>query len=63
LGDRHGENILIDENTGQCLHVDFDCLFDKGQSLKVPEKVPFRLTHNVVDGMGLGGLEGKYSHV
>jgi serine/threonine-protein kinase ATR len=29
LGDRHGENILIDTLSGDCVHVDFDCLFDK----------------------------------
>ena len=25
LGDRHGENILLDKSTGECVHVDFDC--------------------------------------
>lgn len=29
LGDRHGENILIHTESGECVHVDFDCLFDK----------------------------------
>jgi len=29
LGDRHCENILIDTARGECVHVDFDCLFDK----------------------------------
>ena len=29
LGDRHGENILIDLSTGAVLHVDFNCLFGK----------------------------------
>lgn len=29
LGDRHCENILIDTSCGECVHVDFDCLFDK----------------------------------
>jgi serine/threonine-protein kinase ATR len=33
LGDRHGENILIDETNGECVHVDFDCLFGKGLTL------------------------------
>lgn len=32
LGDRHGENLLMDCTTGECVHVDFDCLFDKGTS-------------------------------
>ena len=33
LGDRHTENILIDTTNGECVHVDFDCLFDKGLTL------------------------------
>ena len=44
LGDRHGENILFDSCTGDCVHVDFSCLFDKGLALEKPELVPFRLT-------------------
>jgi len=42
LGDRHGENILIDTMSGECVHVDFECLFDKGLMLQRPEIVPFR---------------------
>ncbi len=55
LGDRHGENILLDEANGECVHVDFDCLFDKGLLLETPEVVPFRLTQNMVDAMGVTG--------
>ena len=29
LGDRHGENILFDELSGDVVHVDFNCLFEK----------------------------------
>lgn len=29
LGDRHGENILLDFSSGEAMHVDFSCLFDK----------------------------------
>jgi phosphatidylinositol kinase/protein kinase (PI-3 family) len=29
LGDRHAENILVDVSRGECVHVDFDCIFDK----------------------------------
>jgi cell cycle checkpoint protein MEC1 len=29
LGDRHLENILMDTNTGDVVHVDFNCLFEK----------------------------------
>ena len=58
LGDRHGENILFDETTGNCLHVDLNCVFDKGKSFEIPEMVPFRLTHNMVDAFGILGVEG-----
>lgn len=60
IGDRHGENILISENDGGVLHVDFDCLFEKGKTLKIPERVPFRLTHNMVDAFGVCGVEGTF---
>lgn len=29
LGDRHGENILFDSTCGDCVHVDFNCLFNR----------------------------------
>ena len=29
LGDRHGENILLDSTCGDVVHVDFNCLFNK----------------------------------
>ena len=60
LGDRHGENILFDETTGDCVHVDFNCLFDKGLTFEKPEKVPFRLTQNMIDGFGVTGVEGVF---
>ncbi|KAJ2697835.1 hypothetical protein FB645_005817 [Coemansia sp. IMI 203386] len=60
LGDRHCENILLDESTGSVVHVDFNCLFEKGMTLEKPEKVPFRLTHNMVDAMGVTGYEGTF---
>ncbi|SCV68802.1 BQ2448_923 [Microbotryum intermedium] len=60
LGDRHCENILLDGTTGDTVHVDFNCLFDRGRTFDVPEQVPFRLTANIVDGMGVTGVEGVY---
>jgi len=60
LGDRHIENILMDVTNGECVHVDFDCLFDKGLGLGRPEIVPFRLTCSMVDAMGVSGVEGSY---
>ena len=29
LGDRHGENILFDSTNGDCVHADFNCLFNR----------------------------------
>jgi serine/threonine-protein kinase ATR len=63
LGDRHGENILIDGRTGDCVHVDLNCVFHKGQTFTVPERVPFRLTHNMVDAMGVTGYNGTFRAV
>ena len=63
LGDRHGENILLDCGTADCVHVDFSCLFDKGLELEKPEMVPFRLTQNIVDGLGVAGYEGVFAGV
>ena len=61
LGDRHAENILIDTTCGEIVHVDFDCLFDKGLHLPRPEVVPFRLTANFVDAFGPSGTDGVYT--
>ncbi|RKF54549.1 Protein kinase rad3 [Golovinomyces cichoracearum] len=60
LGDRHGENILFEEGNGGTFHVDFNCLFEKGLTFAKPERVPFRLTHNMVDAMGVYGYEGPF---
>jgi serine/threonine-protein kinase ATR len=60
LGDRHGENILIDVCSGETFHVDCNLLFNKGETLPTPETVPFRLTHNMVDAMGVLGFNGPF---
>ncbi|KAI0913098.1 phosphatidylinositol 3 [Ustulina deusta] len=60
LGDRHGENVLLEEGNGGIFHVDFNCLFDKGLTFAQPERVPFRLTHNMVTAMGIYGYEGPF---
>ncbi|KAK6188750.1 hypothetical protein SNE40_004864 [Patella caerulea] len=60
LGDRHGENILFDSKTGDTVHVDFNCLFNKGETFEWAEKVPFRLTPNMIDVLGPMGVEGIF---
>ncbi|XP_065566835.1 LOW QUALITY PROTEIN: serine/threonine-protein kinase atr-like [Artemia franciscana] len=60
LGDRHGENILIDSMSGDVCHVDYNCLFNKGETFEWPERVPFRLTRNLIHAMGVTGVEGVF---
>lgn len=52
LGDRHLENITINKFTGKTVHVDLNMLFDEGKRSKIPERVPFRLTQNIIDSFG-----------
>ncbi|KAK6207521.1 phosphatidylinositol 3 (ataxia telangiectasia mutated) [Colletotrichum tabaci] len=60
LGDRHGHNILLDDKTGEVVHIDLGVAFEMGRVLPVPELVPFRLTRDIVDGMGITGTEGVF---
>ncbi|KAE9539511.1 hypothetical protein AGLY_004763 [Aphis glycines] len=60
LGDRHFHNILIDNNTAELIHIDFGVAFEQGTLLNTPETVPFRLTRDIVDGMGICGIEGTF---
>lgn len=77
LGDRHNSNILIDNVTGEVVHIDLGIAFDQvsalwhyphicshtysqGKILPVPERVPFRMTRDIVDGMGTSGTQGVF---
>ena len=60
LGDRHLDNLLVEFATGQVVHVDYNVCFEKGRSLRVPEKVPFRLTQNIEAALGFTGVEGLF---
>lgn len=60
LGDRHLDNILMDFFSGQIVHIDYNVCFDKGQRLKIPEIVPFRLTQTIEAALGLTGIEGSF---
>ncbi|KAL9174074.1 hypothetical protein ABFS82_02G028800 [Erythranthe guttata] len=60
LGDRHLDNVLIDFSTGDIVHIDYNVCFDKGQRLKIPEIVPFRLTQTIEAALGLTGIEGSF---
>uniref|UniRef100_A0AAG5DR97 non-specific serine/threonine protein kinase n=1 Tax=Anopheles atroparvus TaxID=41427 RepID=A0AAG5DR97_ANOAO len=60
LGDRHLDNVLVKLATGEIVHIDYNVCFEKGKTLRVPEKVPFRLTPNLVEALGMTGIEGTF---
>ncbi|KAL1747593.1 hypothetical protein HDZ31DRAFT_31492 [Schizophyllum fasciatum] len=60
LGDRHISNILLDQHNGEVIHIDLGIAFDQGRFLPVPERVPFRMTRDMVDGMGASGTQGVF---
>lgn len=60
LGDRHGHNILLDKKTGEVVHIDLGVAFETGRVLPIPEVVPFRMTRDVVDGMGITKTDGVF---
>ncbi|KAI1324855.1 phosphatidylinositol 3 [Xylariaceae sp. FL0255] len=60
LGDRHGHNILLDSKNGEVVHIDLGVAFESGRILPVPELVPFRMTRDIVDGMGITKTEGVF---
>lgn len=47
----------VDLITGEVLHIDYNVCFEKGKSLRVPEKVPFRMTPNLQEALGVTGIE------
>jgi ataxia telangiectasia mutated family protein len=61
LGDRHAQNILLDKETAEVIHIDLGVAFEQGKTLKTPEIVPFRLTRDMVDGMGITGVKGVFT--
>uniref|UniRef100_A0AAV2J7Z9 non-specific serine/threonine protein kinase n=1 Tax=Knipowitschia caucasica TaxID=637954 RepID=A0AAV2J7Z9_KNICA len=60
LGDRHIQNILVDEQSAELVHIDLGVAFEQGKILPTPETVPFRLSSDIVDGMGITGVEGVF---
>jgi ataxia telangiectasia mutated family protein len=62
LGDRHFHNILIDQKTAQVIHIDLNMIFEQGKLLRIPEQVPFRLTRDMLDGMGAVIKQGGYDN-
>ena len=54
------QNILIDKSTAELIHIDLGIAFEQGKILPTPERIPFRLTQDIVDGFGPCGVEGTF---
>ncbi|KAI9317523.1 hypothetical protein BX666DRAFT_1857295, partial [Dichotomocladium elegans] len=67
IGDRHLENFLVDQNSGQLIPIDFGHAFGSATELiPVPELMPFRLTRcfeSVMEPLGLNMIEVPMTHV
>lgn len=42
------------------VHIDYNISFEKGRNLRIPERVPCRLTQNIVAAFGVWGVEGLF---
>ena len=62
MGDRHTTNMLIDNSTGELVHIDLGVAFELRKILPTPETNPFRLTSEINDGFGRAGVEGVFRH-
>jgi len=50
----------LDIRRNEVVHIDFGICFEQGQLLSLPEWVPFRLTREIIDAMGICGVEGHF---
>jgi FKBP12-rapamycin complex-associated protein len=59
LGDRHMMNIMMDTRSGKLVHIDFgDCFEVAIHREQFPERVPFRLSRQLVLALELAGIRG-----
>jgi phosphatidylinositol kinase/protein kinase (PI-3 family) len=64
LGDRHPSNLMIQNETGNLIHIDFGESFDSATARHLnPEKVPFRLTRMFVNALEGGVTDGLYQRM
>ena len=50
----------MDLATCEVVHIDWTVCFEKGARLRVPEVVPFRMTHTMQNALGFTGVEGNF---
>lgn len=55
LGDRHCHNILLDKKTKELINIDLNLIFDQAALLRISERVPFRLTRNILQVLFTSG--------
>ena len=61
LGDRHPSNLMIEQHSGQVIHIDFgDCFDVAAMRERYPEKIPFRLTRQLVNALEVAGVDGTF---
>ncbi|KAL0080268.1 hypothetical protein J3Q64DRAFT_1644429, partial [Phycomyces blakesleeanus] len=60
LGDRHLDNIMVDYQSAEVIHIDYNVCFEKGMRLRVPELVPYRLSQNLYNALGIAGADGVF---
>jgi FKBP12-rapamycin complex-associated protein len=61
LGDRHLDNLLLEQQTGLVVHIDFGFALDGAvKRAEFPETVPFRLTRLMIAAMGPSGYRGVF---
>ena len=63
LGDRHPNNIFLNQKSGKVTHIDLgDCFEEAFQRKQAPEKVQFRLTRMFIKPMEVTGINGIFRH-
>jgi phosphatidylinositol kinase/protein kinase (PI-3 family) len=62
LGDRHPSNILIHQETGRVIHIDFSDVWERARTrASMPERVPFRLTRMIERALDCGDASALFS--
>ncbi|VDO41497.1 unnamed protein product [Brugia timori] len=55
---------MVEKETGRLVHIDLGIVFEFGKrNLLVPERVPFRLTREIVDPILIEGINGKFRSI